>query len=239
MLLFANLTEFVPLASIAGILLFIAWGLVDFDYIKRVLSSSKADSSVLAATFAATLILPLEYAVFVGIALNIALYLQRTTPLQIQEMVNSSSGYFAERPLSQSSESDAMRFLQLEGALFFAQADEFEAKLQKVLRSDTKVVLFRMRRVHSIDTTMMGVLYQFAARMKNSDRHVLLCGLHMQLRKRLDDFGITDLIGSESVFLTDTDPFRSASEAIVHAKELMSADNAKTHDGTVKTPASD
>jgi SulP family sulfate permease len=208
------------MAAIAGVLLFIAWGLVDWEFIRRVTRTTKADTSVLAATFVATLTIPLEYAVLVGITLNIALYLQRTTQLQMQEMIPTDRGPFREQPVTAESGARSITFLQLEGSLFFAQAEEFENQLQSLLRSPVRVVIFRLRRVHSIDATMLGVLEQFTSAMLSEGRHVVICGVHPELMERLEHFGLIGLIGEENVFHTDAGVFASAQTAIERAKEL-------------------
>ena len=221
LVLFADAARYVPLAAIAGILLFIAWGLIDWAYIVRVVRTTKADTSVLASTFIATLTIPLEYAVFVGITLNIALYLQRATQLQMREVVVTDGGPFAERPVTAESGERNVTFLQLEGSLFFAQAEELEDQLQTLLHSPVRVVIFRLRRVHSVDATILGVFEQFVGRIRGEGRHVVLCGVHEKLLQKLADFGLVDLIGPENVFPTDTGVFASAEAAIERADQLL------------------
>ncbi|MFT7640578.1 MAG: SulP family sulfate permease [Pirellulaceae bacterium] len=223
LVLFADAARYIPMAAIAGVLLFVAFGLVDWRYIRRAVKTSRGDAAVLLVTFLATLTIPLEYAVLVGVALSLALYLRRATELQIQEMVPGAEGVFLERPLSASSGNKAVTFVQLEGSLFFAQADEFEEKLQALLRSPVKVVVFRLRRVHSIDATMLGVLDRFARSLTNAGRHVVLCGIHTSLMGSLEDFGIVKLIGTENVFPTDTAGiFASAEAALQRAADIVS-----------------
>lgn len=220
--LFADAAQFVPISSIAGILLIVAWSLVDWGFIRRVTRTTKADSSVLLATFLATLLIPLEYAVLVGITLNIALYLQRTTQLQLKELIRNEEGDLEERPLQRDSD-DQLRFLQLEGSLFFAQAEELEAQLRELTCSPAVVVIFRMRRVHSMDATMLSVLEQFIRRMHDDQRHVLVCGLAPNLMERLGDFGLLDALGEENVFPTSVGVFASAQAALDRGGKLLIA----------------
>jgi len=222
LVLFAGAAQHIPMAAIAGVLLFVAFGLVDFRYIRRVAKTSRGDTAVLLVTFIATLTIPLEYAVLVGVALSLGLYLRRATELQMQEMVPGADGVFLERALTSASGNKAITFVQLEGSLFFAQADEFEEQLQSLLRSKVEVVVFRLRRVHSIDATMLGVLDRFARQLSNADRQVILCGIHNQLMGSLEDFGIVKLIGAENVFPTESAGiFASAEAALKRAAEIV------------------
>src|SRR5699024_2052373 len=78
-LLFApGLTAFLPMPAMAGIVLLVAWRLIDFHDVRRVVSVSRSESAVLLITFFATLLLALEYAIYVGVLLSLALYLRRT-----------------------------------------------------------------------------------------------------------------------------------------------------------------
>jgi SulP family sulfate permease len=209
------------MAAIAGILFVVAWGLVDWGYMRRVVRTSGGDSAVLVATFVATLTVPLEYAVLVGVALNIALYMRRATQLHMQEMVPTSAGPFLEQPLTAKSGERAVTFLQIEGSLFFAQADEFEERLSSLLRGPVRVVIFRLKRVHSIDATILTVLDGFARSMSHEDRHIVLCGIRPDLMKDLKEFGLVRLLGNENIFETDFGVFASAEAALERAKQLL------------------
>ena len=56
-LLIAPLTAYLPVAAMGGVILIVAYNLIDFKHIKLILSNSKSESSVLIATFLATLFL--------------------------------------------------------------------------------------------------------------------------------------------------------------------------------------
>ncbi|NJL18625.1 MAG: hypothetical protein HC938_17180 [Nitrospira sp.] len=86
-LLFAQHARYIPMASIAAILFLIAYGLIDLGYIKRIGKSNPADLVACVGTLVASLILPLEWAVFTGVFLTVALYLQRARQVYITELV--------------------------------------------------------------------------------------------------------------------------------------------------------
>ena len=92
LVVFAPYARFVPMTALAVILFVIAWGLIDWRYIRRVLGAGRADAAVCFATFASTLVLPLQYAIYVGILLNMALYVHRSTQLHLAEMLPTTSG---------------------------------------------------------------------------------------------------------------------------------------------------
>ncbi len=78
-LLLAPLAAYIPIAALAGILMIIAWGMIDRHGIVLALRATRADRMVLLATFAATLLLDLEKAVFVGVLLSLVLFLRKVS----------------------------------------------------------------------------------------------------------------------------------------------------------------
>lgn len=220
-LLFAPAARYIPLTALAAILFVIAYGLIDWRYIVRVLPSSRADGVVCLATLAATLLIPLEFAILVGIFLNIGLYLRTASRLHLNEMVQVPGGRFLERPLSSRGGDQKIMFLQMEGDLFFGVADELENRLSQLLNSDLRVVIFRLKRTHSIDATVLNVLERFTREMRNRGSHVILCGVKIELMQLLRKYGLVDQIGRENVFETGFGVFASAKRALARAKQLV------------------
>jgi SulP family sulfate permease len=221
---FAGVARFIPLASLAAVLFVVAFGLIDWRYIARIVRTSRSDATVCFATILATLLAPLEYAIFIGIFLNIALYLRTASRLHLAEMIQvPGGGPFVERPLlDRVSGERKVIFLQLEGELFFAVADELHEQLTKLSHSGgVRVVILRLKRTHSIDATVLHVLEDFAREMKKLNRHVILCGVKPELMLTLKSFGLMDVVGRENIFETGGGVFTSAKRAVQRAREVV------------------
>ncbi len=229
--LFSDLARYVPLAALAAILFVIAWGLIDWRFFLRVRKASRTDAVVCLVTFLATLTLPLQYAVYIGILLNIGLYLNKASRLHLHEMVQTQYGPFVERPIRDRLGTQQVMFLQLEGDLFFAVADELQDRLAAIQASPVSVVIFRLKRTHMIDATVMEVLERFVNDMRRQNRHVLLCGVKTDLMRALRGYGLVDKIGKENVFPAGDNVFASAKAALARARELVarSIDVAPLH----------
>ncbi|MEX0776560.1 MAG: SulP family inorganic anion transporter [Phycisphaeraceae bacterium] len=212
----------IPLASLAAVLFVIAYGLVDWRYFRRVVQTSRSDAVVFIITFLATLLLPLEYAVFTGIFLSLALYLHHASQLHIAEMVPTKTGAYLERPLhTREGGSGDVIFIQMEGDLFFALADELQDRLTDLTATGYRVVIFRLKRTHSIDATVLAVLESWCRQMQASGRYVILCGLKQDLLEKLKSYGLVDVIGRGNVFPTGFGVFTSAKAALQRARELV------------------
>ena len=78
LLLVAPLTEYLPIPAMGGVILLVAFNLIDFRHIRVIVKTSKHEAAILLTTFAATLIFDLEFAIYAGVLLSLFLYLSRT-----------------------------------------------------------------------------------------------------------------------------------------------------------------
>ncbi|TNF37760.1 MAG: SulP family inorganic anion transporter [Deltaproteobacteria bacterium] len=218
----APLAYHIPLASLAAILFYVAYKLIDGRAIWRIVRSSRADAVVALVTLASALLLPLTYAIYVGIFLNIALYLKRASQLHLLHMEPISAAGFREHPVAPGDEpEDDILILHLEGDLFFGIADELEDRLRAIEAGPTQVVIFRLKRTHSIDASILFVLDRFVGRMHEGDRHVLMCGVPAGARRAMRGFGLEERIGRDNLWDAVPDTFTTTRAALKHARALI------------------
>src|SRR5438874_1870199 len=80
----APLAAYIPLATMAGLLFLVAWGLIDLQRLREILRIGHGETLVLVVTFLSTLLLQLEFAILVGVLCSLFMYLNRTTHPAIQ-----------------------------------------------------------------------------------------------------------------------------------------------------------
>ena len=142
--------------------------------------------------------------------------------LHVTELVPSASGPFLERPiLDKRTGEKQVIFLQLEGDLFFAVADELQDRFTAIFNAPVRVVILRLKRTPSVDGTVLSVLDKFVIDMNKRGRHVLLCGVKRELMGVLKAYGLIDRIGRQNVFETGGGVFTSAKQALGRARELV------------------
>jgi len=219
--LLAGQARYVPLSALAGLLFVIAYGLVDWRYILRVLRSNRADAGVLLCTLLVACTAPLQFAILFGVLLNIGLFIRTASRLHLNEFVPvERSDLFIERELPGSAPNRIV-FLQLEGDLFFGLADELKTRLTHLVNGKQRTVVLRLRRTHSVDSTILHVFEEFAREIMSKSGHLILCGVQPELRQVLENYGLIDLIGAENCFgVTGTGLFESVKQAIAHARRL-------------------
>jgi len=163
----APLAAFIPIASMAAILFLVAWGLVDFHHIATIARASRGEAGVLVATFLATLLLHLEVAVLLGIALSLLLYLRRTSRPALRSMVPDAASAlrkFRERRAGEP-ECPQLQILRIEGSLYFGAADHVAEYLGQVeeRRPAQKHLLVFARSMNFVDIAGAGLLAREAA----------------------------------------------------------------------------
>jgi SulP family sulfate permease len=128
-LLLAPFASLIPRAAIAGVLLTVAWGMVDRHRIKQVLRASRSEAAVMATTFGATLILPLDFAVLAGIAFSLAFFVIRSSLPRVYPVVpDKTFRHFVhdpERPVC-----PQLGVMNIQGPLFFGAVYHIEEELR-------------------------------------------------------------------------------------------------------------
>lgn len=125
-MLAAPLLQYVPLAAMAGMLLVVAFNLIDFHSIREILLSSRSESAVMLITFISTLMLALEFAIFFGVIVSLALYLRRTTRPPVVE----SSLSQAPDVLPESLNEAICNVIRIDGSLFFGACESVAQRLE-------------------------------------------------------------------------------------------------------------
>ena len=125
----------IPHAAIAGLLLLVAWGLLDLPSWRQLLRASPAEFGVALLTLLATLSLRLELAVLIGSALSLGLFLQRTSKPALRTM-----GFDSHDPTRQFvvrddtpgalPECPQLKLLRMEGSVYFGATAHVADHLQ-------------------------------------------------------------------------------------------------------------
>ncbi len=88
-LLVAGLTNYLPRAAVAGLLILVAWRLINFVQIRKILTTDKNEAMVLLVTFFSTLLLELEFAILLGVILSLMIFLRKTSRPRVISRVPS------------------------------------------------------------------------------------------------------------------------------------------------------
>ena len=204
----------IPLAALAGVLIATALRMGETASVRAIGRASRADALVLGVTATATVVLDLVVAVVLGLAVAGALALRAVSRRARVEEVP----IHPDMPGEHSDEEQALLAehivaYRIDGPVFFAGAHRFLLQLSDV--ADVSVVIIRMSRVTTIDTTGAMVLKDVIDKLTQKGIVVMVTGTAVHQLRLLDTLGVLDDLRREGrVF--DTTP-----EAIEAAREHL------------------
>jgi SulP family sulfate permease len=201
LLLIAPLTAYLPIPAMAGVLLLVAFNLIDFKHIQEIFRVSRPETAVLATTFFATLFLHLEFAIYVGVILSLTLYLKRTSRPEITTLAPNWDE--RKHPLINTSvkpakECPQLRILRLDGSLFFGAVNHLGGFFSRHAeeRPEQRNVLVVGNAMNFIDLAGAELLEQEANRLRTKGGNLYLCNLKTRTAKEAKKLGLTDQIES-------------------------------------------
>jgi SulP family sulfate permease len=137
-------------------------------------------------TFLATLLLPIQAAVGLGVLLSAFLYLyQSSTDVSIVELVERPDGRIEEREPPRELPSNAVTVLDVYGHIFYAGASTLARLLPKPEEAENPVVILRLRGRSTIGSTLIDVLASYATRLRKVNGQLYLTGLSQQVHHQL------------------------------------------------------
>lgn len=221
-LLFSKLIGFIPLAALAAVVIVSATGLININLIKFTWQSALKSKIVLVITFVSTLILPLEYAIYLGILTTILIYLGESSHVNLSYIVEDDAGHYVELPMERIEKHDTeIAIVNIEGDLYFAAVEDLQERIKKILETNLKVLILRFRRTHLLASTGVMALERLVKTARDKGVVVLFCGLHEEILKPLEDAGIMDVVGESHTFHANRHLFESTQRALEEAKLIL------------------
>tara|TARA_B100000787_G_scaffold147506_1_gene118500 strand:+ start:11104 stop:12822 length:1719 start_codon:yes stop_codon:yes gene_type:complete len=199
-LLFAPLAAYITLPSMAAILLMVAWNLIDWHHIKIIYRAGKNEAMVFGVTFAATLLLPMEFAIYLGVLLSLVLYLRRTSQPNITALASGRGAKkLVDAQRSNLPECDVIKIVRIDGALFFGAVDYVQTTLMAIPQ---KHVLIVASGINFIDLAGTELLANEAKRLAAKGGGLYLCNVNGRVIKPIIRNGHLSTIGKRHIFST-------------------------------------
>lgn len=224
MFVFGYFVQRIPLTALSAILLLTATKIVNFQHLLLCLKSTRADAFVMIATIAATLFFGLDVAFYVGVILSITCYLSKAAVPYFVECCYDDSGRIDSTHKATNRGGGSIRVINVQGELFFGAADLFQKTLKSISKNDElQVLILRLKNARDIDATSCLALQQLNQYLRESGRHLVLCGITFSTWEILSSSGTINVIGKENLFVVDENhPRLSLQKALMRAKTLAS-----------------
>tara|TARA_B110000285_G_scaffold96915_1_gene110576 strand:- start:158 stop:784 length:627 start_codon:yes stop_codon:yes gene_type:complete len=184
----------------AAILLMVAWNLIDWHHIKIIYRAGKNEAMVFSVTFAATLLLPMEFAIYLGVLLSLVLYLRRTSQPNITALASGRGAKkLVDAQRSNLPECDVIKIVRIDGALFFGAVDYVQTTLMAIPQ---KHVLIVASGINFIDLAGTELLANEAKRLAAKGGGLYLCNVNGRVIKPIIRNGHLSTIGKRHIFAT-------------------------------------
>jgi len=216
LLLFAPVANYIPKPALAGMIIVIAYSMVDKQRIKLSWQSGRNSQIVLIGTLVSTLVLPLELAIYVGVSLSLIVILRTTGSTDLTQLVARPDGDFDEVPFNRAPPSPVLS-VNMSGDIYFAAAEDLDSELLRGITPQTRVVVLRMRRLRAAGSTAMAMLEQFYTLLHERRMYLVVCGIEKELEALMTSTGLRRKIGEENIFYADNRLFQSTQLAMARA----------------------
>ena len=224
LLFFGKWASLIPMATLAGILIVVAYNMSEWQNFLSVLKGPRSDMAILLTTFLLTVLIDLTAAIEIGMVLASFLFMRNMIKFS---QVNIVTGDISSNGKGNDNESvenyiipKLVEVFEISGPLFFGAAYKFKDAL-RFIEKTPKVLIIRMRKVPIIDATGIKTIKEVNKESKHRGTKLILSEVHSeQVREELKEARLLFSIGKANV--TDTFP-----EAIERSKVLLNDMNKK------------
>lgn len=219
----APVTAYLPVASVAGLLFLVAWRLVDFKHIRKIIKVDRTEAAIMGVTFLATLFLELEFALLLGVILSLMIYLRRTSkPKLLSRSPDPSTGGRKFTSGAALPECPQLKILRLDDSLYFGSVAHV-GELLRLYREhypEQRNLLLLTKGINQVDLAGAELLATEAKERRKLGGQLYMYRMKASATKVLESGGFTEVMQPENTF-------DSKAEAITGIFERLDKDICK------------
>ncbi|ANS73457.1 sulfate transporter [Paenibacillus yonginensis] len=202
--LFAPYASNIPLASMAPVLMMVAWNMSERKAFVKMLKTRTGDSVILLVTFFLTVFTTLTTAVEAGLLLAAVLFIwgMSRSLVMHKALPDAAHGERKMQALQPDRHHDCpqIAIFSVNGALFFGAATAFEEEGSELAKHPLGCVILRMSRVPFMDTTGEAQFTELVRKLQDKGTTVLVAGLNRQPKEMLTKTGGYARLGDRHCF---------------------------------------
>jgi sulfate permease, SulP family len=185
-LAFGKWAALVPMATLAGVLMLVAYQMSEWRVFRAELRGPREDAAVLVTTFLLTVLVDLTVAIAVGMVLAAFLFMKRMAEATNVSAVTrdlradgDDTTYSDPGAISRRTVPQRVEVFEISGAFFFGAAEAFKEALGQIAGKPW-VIIIRMRDVSLLDSSGLHALQEVVRRFRRDRTIVLLAEVHAQ-----------------------------------------------------------
>jgi len=214
--------NYIPVAALAAHLMRVGYKLINQQQVRVAVRSTRSDAVVFIVTLGAAFFLRLDTAIYVGIGVALALFLQKTSTPTLVEYAFNESGVLAELADPDKRANPQISIIHIEGDLFFGAADLFQEHIRRQAENQNiRVFILRMKNARHLDATTVMAMESLHDYLSQTGRHLLISGCNADVLRVLRRSGLLAQIGEGNVFPAEINLTMSTKRALQRASQLL------------------
>lgn len=210
-LLIAPLTAYLPVASMAGVILVVAYNLIDFHHIKNIFKYSKSETAILLTTFFATLFLELEFAIYLGVLLSLVIFLGRTSMPTIITLAPDVDPVtkgrtlinIQKKPINQCPQ---LKIIRIDMSIYFGSLNHIQNRLHHIVENEKIChILIVGNSINFIDLSGVEMLVAEAKRLQRHGGGLYFAELKSSVYEFVSKCTLVKQIGNSHFFDSQKD----------------------------------
>lgn len=204
-LLFSQVVSLVAMPAMSALLIVAGFQSIKREEFMDVWHVGMLPRVVMVFTMLATLMMPVQYAVFLGVLLSILGYfISSAEDVRLVEIKFLPDGRYQEQPAPTELSSNAITVLQIYGNLFFAAVSKLEKRLPSADSTQRPVVILRLRQQSHIASTFVDLIESYETEIRAQGGKLILAGVSPHIKEQLDATETTEeWLGEEDIFIAD------------------------------------
>jgi SulP family sulfate permease len=194
----------IPLPALAGVLIIFAISLIDKEEILRIWHGPSGDRLIMVVTFLATILIPLEFAVVLGILLSVGLYLLQTSTPGIRKVLPDQDFEFL-LPETGKEECPQLSIVEIMGDLYFGAVHHIEEYLleNQKRNPNQRYLLLRMNSVDIVDISGIHALESIVDAYRERNGDVFVTRFRQPIFDVMQSSGFSDFLGDDHFLSRD------------------------------------
>lgn len=222
LLFLGPLTQHIPMACLAGVLVIVAYNMSEWRTFKALLRNPKSDVMVLLVTFILTVVFDLTIAIEIGLLLAMVLFMKRISETTQVSVATDKIDLSDDGEIHHDNEilqiPAGVEVYEIDGPFFFGIANKFDECIKHVGgRQKPKIRVIRMRKVPFMDSTGFHNLENLCQSSKKKGITIILSGVNEKVREVLINNQLDKQLGEENIC-------SHISEALNRASEILKAE---------------
>ncbi|MBK7228211.1 MAG: sulfate permease [Ignavibacteriales bacterium] len=202
-LFFGQFAKLIPMATLAAILIVVAYNMSEWRSFVEIFKSPKSDIIVLLTTFGLTVVFDLTIAIQVGMVLAVFLFMRSMAMVTnvgviTRELKDDDDEAIDINAISNKKVPDEVEVFEINGPFFFGAVSKFRDAI-RFIESPPKVLIIRMRNVPAIDGTGIHALEEVYHESIKKGTQLVLSGVHTQPLMALEQSGFLKIVGEQNV----------------------------------------